>query len=147
MTVDTQALRAKMTYHNLIQKDMAQALGVTRTTLNIKLQTGDFKISEIHRLMETIPLSMKEVEEIAIAQGVKDTQTMMAEALATFSKMIPEGKTSMLQDIESNRKTEVEMFASTVIELGEKHNIPTPYNKVLKDMIEIIETKSINDDQ
>lgn len=64
MTVDTQALRAKMTYHNLIQKDMAQALGVTRTTLNIKLQTGDFKISEIHRLMETIPLSMKEVEEI-----------------------------------------------------------------------------------
>lgn len=89
---------------------------------------------------------MKEVEEIAISQGVKDTQTMMAEALATFSKMIPEGKTSMLQDIESNRKTEVEMFASTVIELGEKHNIPTPYNKVLKDMIEIIETKSINDD-
>ena len=64
MTVDAQALRAKMTYRNLLQKDMAKALGMTRTTLNLKLQTGDFKISEIHRIMETIPLSMKEVEEI-----------------------------------------------------------------------------------
>lgn len=64
MTVDTQALRAKMTYHNLLQKDIADVLGITRTTLNSKLQTGEFKISEIHRLMEKIPLSMKEVEEI-----------------------------------------------------------------------------------
>lgn len=64
MTVDTQALKAKMAYHNLLQKDIAEALDMTRTTLNLKLQTGEFKISEIHRLMETIPLSMKEVEEI-----------------------------------------------------------------------------------
>lgn len=64
MIVDTQALRAKMTYHKLRQKDMAKELGMTRTTLNLKLQTGEFRISEIHRLMEIIPLSMKEVEEI-----------------------------------------------------------------------------------
>lgn len=30
------------------------------------------------------------------------------------------------------------MFAGTVIQLGIKHNIPTPYNKVLKEMVEII---------
>ena len=53
--------------------------------------------------------------------------------------MSPDGKTSMLQDIEAGRKTEVEMFAGTVIELGQKYNIPTPYNHILKDMIEIIE--------
>jgi 2-dehydropantoate 2-reductase len=52
--------------------------------------------------------------------------------------MIPEGKTSMLQDVEAGRKTEVEMFAGTMIKLGEKHNIPTPYNKILKEMIEIV---------
>ena len=32
----------------------------------------------------------------------------------------------------SGRKTEVEMFAGTMIKLGEKHNIPTPYNQVLE---------------
>ena len=53
--------------------------------------------------------------------------------------MCPEGKTSMLQDIEAGRKTEVEMFAGAVIEMGKKYNIPTPYNKMLKEMIEIIE--------
>ncbi len=64
---------------------------------------------------------------------------MIDEALVSFNKMIPDGKTSMLQDVEAGRKTEVEMFAGTMIKLGEKHNIPTPYNQVLKDMVDIIE--------
>ena len=82
---------------------------------------------------------MAEVQAVAKAEGVKNTQTMTDEAFKSFMKMIPEGKTSMLQDIEAERKTEVEMFAGTMIELGKKHNIPTPYNIVLKDMIEIIQ--------
>ena len=81
---------------------------------------------------------MEEVRKIAKAQGVKNTETMIDEALEIFNKMIPEGKTSMLQDVESKRKTEVEMFAGTIIELGKKHNIPTPYNQIMKEMIEII---------
>ena len=53
--------------------------------------------------------------------------------------MTPDGKTSMLQDVEAGRKTEVDMFAGTVIELGKKHGISTPYNKILSEMIGIIE--------
>ena len=45
----------------------------------------------------------------------------------------------MLQDVEAGRKTEVDMFAGTVIELGKKHGISTPYNKILREMIGIIE--------
>lgn len=67
MKVDTQALRAHMTYHKRLQREIATALGITRVTLNVKLQTGDFKISEIHQLMKAIPLSMKEVEQIFFA--------------------------------------------------------------------------------
>ena len=52
--------------------------------------------------------------------------------------MIPDGKTSMLQDVEAGRKTEVDMFAGTVIRLGQKHGIQTPYNKIIKEMMEII---------
>lgn len=68
MKVDTQALRAYMTYHKRLQRELAAALGITRVTLNLKLQTGDFKISEIHLLMKAIPLSMKEVEQIFFAE-------------------------------------------------------------------------------
>ena len=82
---------------------------------------------------------MQEVIEIAKACGVNNTETMIDEALTGFDSMIPDGKTSMLQDVEAGRKTEVEIFASTVIDLGKKYNIPTPYNNMLKEMIEIIE--------
>ena len=81
---------------------------------------------------------MDEVLQIAKAEGVQNTDTMIEEAMVGFNGMIPEGKTSMLQDVEAGRKTEVEMFAGTIIELGKKHNIPTPYNLVMKDMIESI---------
>lgn len=81
---------------------------------------------------------MSEVQAIAKAQGVTDSETMIDEALVSFYKMIKDGKTSMLQDVEAKRITEVEMFAGTMIKLGEKYSIPTPYNMVMKDMIEII---------
>lgn len=81
---------------------------------------------------------MKEVQAIAKAEGVKNSEAMIDETVAHLHTMIPEGKTSMLQDVEAGRKTEVDMFAGTVMQLGIKHNIPTPYNKVLKEMVEII---------
>jgi len=81
---------------------------------------------------------MNEVCQIAKAQGVTDTNSMVEEALVGFNSMIPEGKTSMLQDVEAKRLTEVDMFAGTVIELGKKYSIPTPYNLVMKDMIDVI---------
>lgn len=82
---------------------------------------------------------MKEVQAIAKAEGINNTETMIDETLEHLSTMIPDGKTSMLQDIEAGRKTEVNMFAGTVIDFGKKHNIPTPYNLILKEMVDIIE--------
>lgn len=81
---------------------------------------------------------MKEVQCVAKAEGVKNTETMVDEAISIFNQMIPDGKTSMLQDVEAGRKTEVEMFAGTMTVLGEKHGIPTPYNLVLKDLVEVM---------
>lgn len=90
------------------------------------------------KFMEFLINVMKEVQRIAKAEGVKNTETMIDEALVSFNKMIPDGKTSMLQDVEAKRKTEVEMFGSTMVKFGKKHNIPTPYNLVMRDMLEII---------
>lgn len=89
------------------------------------------------KCMEFVVNVMKEVQTIAHAEGVQNTETMIDDALEALKMMCPEGKTSMLQDVEAGRKTEVDMFAGVMIELGEKHNIPTPYNKVLKELIEI----------
>ncbi len=82
---------------------------------------------------------MEEVRDIAKAEGIRNTDTMIEETIAHLKKMVPWGKTSMLQDVEAGRKTEVDMFAGTVIDFGKKHHIPTPYNSVLRNMIKIIE--------
>lgn len=81
---------------------------------------------------------MEEVRQIAIAEGVTNTNTMIDEALEIFDSMAPFGKTSMLQDVETKRITEVEIFAEAMINFGKKHSIPTPYNSVIKNLIEII---------
>lgn len=106
----------------------------------LKMTFGDMQSNK--KFMEFSQKIMKEVQSIAQAEGVQNTDKMIDEAIAIFNKMIPEGKTSMLQDVEAGRKTEVDMFAGTIIELGKKHNIPTPYNQVLKDMIEVIQEEN-----
>ena len=63
---------------------------------------------------------------------------MIEETLAQLNTMSPEGRTSMLQDVEAGRTTEIDIFAGTVSELGKKHNIKTPYCDFLNDAFNVI---------
>ena len=102
------------------------------------LTFGQMNTPECKKLLVEI---MKEVQSVAAAKGVNNTEIMIDEALNTFGKMTPEGKTSMLQDIEAKRHPEVEIFAQTMIKFGEEFSIPVPYNKMLNSMIKIIESQ------
>jgi 2-dehydropantoate 2-reductase len=70
---------------------------------------------------------------------------LTAEDIKRFNEILldlnPQGKTSMLQDVEAGRKTEVEMFAGKVIALGRQYHVPTPVNQRLFDLIKEIEAK------
>lgn len=75
--------------------------------------------------------AMLEVVALAKACGIslsKKDALEFENRLRTFS---PSGKTSMLQDVEAKRKTEVDYFSGTVVSLGKKYNVPTPVNRVL----------------
>lgn len=111
-------------------------VSANQTTAILRMNFGEMLANE--KCMDFAVNVMKEVQAIAKAEGVRDTDKMIDETIMHLHTMIPEGKTSMLQDVEAGRKTEVKMFAGTVIELGIKHNIPTPYNKILKELVEII---------
>lgn len=112
-------------------------VSANQPTAILRMTFGDmFENTHFMKFAESI---MREVQSVAKAEGVQNTETMVDEALKHLKTMTPDGKTSMLQDVEAGRKTEVDMFAGTVIELGKKHGIPTPYNKIMKEMIGIIE--------
>lgn len=121
--------------HSLWLKYMLN-VSANQTTAILRMNFGE--MLENDKCMGFAINVMKEVQAIAKAEGVCNTESMINETIEHLHTMIPEGKTSMLQDVEAGRKTEVEMFAGTVIKLGKEFGIPTPYNKIIKEMIEII---------
>jgi len=83
--------------------------------------------------------SMREVIAVAEKAGVSLTQEDIEAFDPILARLSPDGKTSMLQDVEARRKTEVEMFAGTMIALGEKYGVDVPVNRRLFEAIRNIE--------
>ena len=127
-----------------IPEDMVHALwlkymmnvSTNQPSALLRMTFGEMNTND--KFLELAKKLMQEVQAVAKAEGVKNTDIMIDEAMSGLSKMIPDGKTSMFQDVLAGRKTEVEMFAGTMIEFGKKHNIPVPYNKFMYEMFGII---------
>ena len=84
--------------------------------------------------------AMGEVIQVANAEGIPMGQEDVAYWLKLIDTLNPQGKPSMRQDAEAKRKTEVGLFAGTIIALGKKHGIPTPTNDWLYQRIMEIES-------
>jgi len=88
--------------------------------------------------------AMREVLHLAHDRAIDLTQEDLEHWFTVVNTLSPEGKTSMLQDIEAGRKTEVEMFAGRVVEIGKEIGVPTPVNTVLLEAIHALESMSAN---
>ena len=115
-------------------------VGYNQASAVLRASYGDFQNSQ--RTNDVAVNLMREAEKIAKAEGVKNTEKMVPDVLKTIEKMLPETKTSMLQDIEAKRQTEVDIFAGYVKRLGEKHGIQTPYNTLFYELIKAIDEKN-----
>lgn len=79
--------------------------------------------------------AMKEVIQIAQKENVPITQADFDEYVKLVDTLSPAGMPSMRQDGLAHRKSEVELFAGTVIALAEKHGIDAPINRKIYDTI------------
>ncbi len=107
------------------------------TTALLRKNFGQMLSSE--KFMTLAVKIMKEVQAVAKAEGIKSADNLVDETVAKLHTMCPEGKTSMFQDVLAGRKTENDIFAGAVVQLGQKHNIPTPYCSILKEFFDIID--------
>lgn len=65
MGVDVEILKAKLRLHKITQARMANLIGISRDAFMRRLRKEqDFQLKEVHSMMEAIPLTMQEVEEI-----------------------------------------------------------------------------------
>ena len=87
-------------------------------------------------LMEAL---MREVVTLAQANQVNLTEEDLKNWYPVLNQLSPQGKTSMLQDVEAGRKTEVELFGCKVVKLGEASGIPTPVNRTVSQIIRVLE--------
>jgi 2-dehydropantoate 2-reductase len=112
-------------------------VGVNQTSVAMQATYGVFQTSaEAQALMEA---SMLEVIELAKHAGVDLTEKDIDDWYPFLNGLSPQGKTSMLQDIEAGRKTEIEIFAGKVVELGRLYGIPMPVNQTLLQIVQVLE--------
>jgi 2-dehydropantoate 2-reductase len=112
-------------------------VGINQVSAILKAPYGVFQASA--EAQELLRLASLEVLAIAGRKGIGLAPADIAEHLEVIRTLNPDGKTSMLQDVEAGRKTEVELFAGAVIAMGRDLGIPTPVNDMLFGMIRAIE--------
>ncbi|BCY17479.1 2-dehydropantoate 2-reductase [Leptolinea sp. HRD-7] len=115
----------------MINVGVNQASAVTRMTYSAFQQD---KIAQ--ELMESL---MREVIDLAQAAGIALTDEDITNWYPILNRLSPQGKTSMLQDIEARQKTEVEVFSGRAIALGKQYGIPTPVNETIFRIIKSLE--------
>lgn len=76
---------------------------------------------------------MREAQQVAAALGVEQADELLDRAINSIRNMVPEHRSSMLQDVEAGRPTEISLFAGTLCPLGDKLGVETAENdKVLQ---------------
>lgn len=105
------------------------------------------KITAIPSTRTLFREAMSEVVALANASGIDLSENDAAEFEEMLGNLSPEGKTSMLQDVEAERQTEVDSFAGTVVKLGRERNVPTPVNHVLLLILHSMEAMSRKQDR
>lgn len=121
----------------MIWKKFMLNVGVNQVSAVTRAKFG--KITSVPTNLKLFKQAMMEVLAIAKASNIDLREEDIDEYVELMSGFSPQGRTSMLQDIESKRKTEVDYFAGTVVEMGKKLNIPTPVNQVLYCIIKSLE--------
>lgn len=115
-------------------------VGYNQASAVLNASYGDFQNYE--RVNNIAINLMKEAVEVAKAYGVKNTEKLIPEVLDCIKTMLPQTRTSMLQDVDAKRQTEVDIFAGYVSELGKKYGIKTPYNDMFFEIIKALDEKN-----
>jgi len=101
---------------------------------------------DVRRIPELRGIASKAVDEgsaVALASGIllkPSPKLLLAKVLA----QTPRNKSSMLQDIESGRKTEIRQLNGSISRLGSLVGVSTPFNDLLTMLVLALERSQVN---
>jgi len=129
-----------------IQKDIMKTiwwkyilnLGVNQASALLKAPYGLFQTSD--HAEKVMIMIMQEAYEVSCKLNIGIKEEEIDNILKVIKTLSPEGKTSMCQDIEAKRPTEIDIFAGTLIEIGKKYNVSLPINTFIYHAIKALES-------
>lgn len=112
-------------------------VGANQVTAVLRCTYGAIRNSKAVR--DLAVEAMREAVAVSKAENINLSENDITKCIEILSSLTPTGKTSMLQDVEAKRKTEVEAFGGTVCSLAKKHGIEVPVNEALVKFIKAME--------
>ncbi len=102
-------------------------VGINQTQAYFNADYG--QVQQSPEMLRMVWDLMEEAVAVGRACGVELGDEVIDSAMMVVCKMPSQVKTSMLQDVQAGRETEVDAFAGTVCCLAEKYGLDVPKNK------------------
>ena len=97
---------------------------------------GDYgTVQRPGRPREVMLGAMREAQQVAALEGYPISDAEFDGWVALVDSLSPAGKPSMRQDGEAHRKSEVELFAGTIVRRAQKHGLDVPVNRWLYETV------------
>jgi 2-dehydropantoate 2-reductase len=87
---------------------------------------------------------LKEAVAVAHAQGIQIDYDERWHAITSLLEKAIGGKASMLQDVEANRRTEIDVINGAIVDAGLKNGVTTPHNQAMVWLVKSLEQKYLN---
>ena len=119
-----------------IWEKVAVNVGINAASALANVPNGDLSVTEPgSRLLEA---AVSEFVSVADAEGHKIREDIVAH-VRDVAQETGANKSSMRQDLEGGRRTEIETLNGEIVRRAERHGIDVPVNRTLADLIRLAE--------
>lgn len=122
---------------SLLWSKLAIHAGINAVTAITKVTNGE--MLTIPHALQLAEMAVVEVQAVAQAAGIPLLYNNPVAEMHAYAHAMQEHRSSMLQDVNNRRKTEVDTINGMVVEHGRRLGIPTPVNETLALAIKTIE--------
>lgn len=118
-------------------------VGINALTAITRLQNG--KLLEYPELEQILEGAVREAVTVAHGQKMKITFPNPVEKVKEVARITAGNRSSMLQDIERKRPTEINVINGAIIEIGERLNLDVPINRTLFNLVKVLEKINLSE--
>jgi len=126
----------------LIWEKLHANVGINAITALTGIRNGFIAETAVAR--ELCRAAVEEAILVARAKGFQISDDMV-ERVLTIARATARNRSSMGQDVDRRKRTEIDAINGAIVAFGEKAHIPTPINRTLTQLIKTLEASYLKD--